>query len=97
MDLNYNESQKDGLRVYSLVAFATDLSLIVLVVLASCHHLMMDIKLAKPQGKPLGHYPRQQQIVEFKLNVLDGRSLMSSWFKKKPMTVTERDLSIITN
>ncbi len=45
----------------------------------------------------LGHYPRPQSIVDFKLDALDGRSLSSSWFKTKQMTTTERDLPIATN
>ena len=45
----------------------------------------------------LGHYPRPRSIVDFKLDALDGRSLLSSWFETKQMAATERDLPIATN
>ena len=40
-----------GLRLHSLAVFGTDLSTIVLGVVALRYHLMMDLKLAKPDRK----------------------------------------------
>ena len=54
MDLNNDEFPRGGLRFYFQAAFTADFSTMVLEVLAPRHHLMMDLKLAKPQGKPLG-------------------------------------------
>jgi hypothetical protein len=42
-----------------------------------------DLKSAKSIRKPLGHYPRPRQIVDFKLDALDGRSMSPSWFEPK--------------
>ena len=86
MDLNYNESQKGSLRVHFLAVFDTDISTMVSGVIAPHHHLMMDLKLAKLTGKPLGHYPRPQSIVDFNLDALDGRSLSLSWFMVRNKT-----------
>ncbi len=97
IDLINDESRKGSLRVHSLAMFITYLSTIVSGVVAPRHHLMMDLKSTKPIRKPLGHYPRPRQIVEFNLNALDGRSMLPSWFEPKPMTATEHDLSIATN
>ncbi len=97
MDLINNGSQKGSLRVHSLAVFIMDLSTIVLGVVAPRHYLMMDLKLAKPIRKPLGHYPRPQQIVDINLDALDGGSMSPSWFEPKPMIGTERDLLIATN
>ena len=97
IDLINDESRKGSLRVQSLAVIITDLSTIVLGVAAPRHHLMMDLKSAKPIRKPLGHYPRPRQVMDFKLDALDGGSMLPSWFEPKPMTVTECDLSIATN
>jgi hypothetical protein len=72
IDLIKDESRKGSLRVHSLAMIITDLSTIVSGVVAPRHHLMMDLKTAKPIRKPLGHYPRPQQVVDFKLDALDG-------------------------
>jgi len=97
IDLINDESRKGSLRVHSLAVIITDLSTIVSGVVGPRHHLMMDLKSAKPIRKPLGHYPRPRQVVDFKLDALDGRSMSQSWFEPKPMTATECDLSITTN
>ena len=78
IDLINNESRKGSLRVHSLAVFITDLSTIVSGIVAPRHHLMMDLNLAKPIRKPLGHYPRPRQIVDFKFDALDGGNMSPS-------------------
>jgi hypothetical protein len=75
IDLINDESREGSLRVHSLAVFITDLLTIVLGVVAPRHHLMMDLKSAKPIRKPLGHYPRPRQIMDFKFDILDGGSM----------------------
>ncbi len=57
IDLINDKSRKGSLRVHSLAVIIMDLLTIVSGVVAPRHHLMMDLKLAKPTRKPLGHYP----------------------------------------
>ncbi len=75
IDLINDKSQKGSLRVHSLVVFITDLSTIVSGVVAPRHHLILGLKAAKPIRKPLGHYPRPRQIVDFKFNAMEGGSM----------------------
>ena len=55
---------------------------------------MMDLKFAKPQGKPLG-LARPQSIVDF--DTFDGKSMASTCLETKPMTMNDSKLLIVTN
>ena len=94
MDLSSDKSQKGSLRNYSPAVFAVDFLTIISGVLAPRHHLMMDLELAKPQGKALG-LTKPQSIVDF--DTLDGKSRAPTWLETKPMMTTDRKLSIVTN
>ncbi len=54
----------------------------------------MDLKFAKPQGKPLG-LARPQSIVDF--DTLDSKCMALTLLEMKPMMMNDGKLSIVTN